>query len=267
MIKSLFKTLAVALVGFSSLNGMYAQDVRDKVSYGDIKPKAPSSLRFMSYNIRIGIGMDNEVDIARVAEVIRRVNPDVVALQEVDSVTERVNWANQIMQLSELTGMYPIFGHAVDRSKGKYGIGMLTRTKPESIRKVPLPGDEEPRLLIISDFKDYVVCSTHFSLVEKDRVTSAGILIKELEGIKKPVLIGGDFNAKPGSKPVEIMKSKFDLLSSESFITYPSDTPRVCLDYVWGLKQKGYKYNVTQSVSINEPMASDHLPLVTDIKL
>ncbi|WP_234347480.1 endonuclease/exonuclease/phosphatase family protein [Parabacteroides bouchesdurhonensis] len=267
MLKSAFKTFVITLICLIPFYGMYAQEPRNGVSYNEIKTKDPSALRFMSYNIRIGIGMDNEVDIKRVADVINRVNPDVVALQEVDSVTERVNWANQMMQLSELTGMYPIFGHAVDRSKGKYGIGMLTKIKPESVRKVHLPGDEEPRMLIISDFKDYAVCSTHFSLVEKDRVTSAGILIKELEGMNKPVLVGGDFNAKPGSEPVEIIKGKFNLLTSEKFITYPSDTPRVCLDYIWGLKFNNHKYNVLQSVSINEPMASDHLPLMIDIKL
>ena len=45
------------------------------------------SLRIMSYNIHNGIGMDGKVDYARIANVISDVNPDVVALQELDSIT------------------------------------------------------------------------------------------------------------------------------------------------------------------------------------
>ena len=53
------------------------------------------SLRVMSYNIRIGIGMDGNTDLTRVADVINRIAPDYVGLQEVDSVCERSGWVNQ----------------------------------------------------------------------------------------------------------------------------------------------------------------------------
>lgn len=39
----------------------------------------------MSYNIRNGIGIDNIQDIGRIARVILREAPDLVALQELDS--------------------------------------------------------------------------------------------------------------------------------------------------------------------------------------
>ena len=40
----------------------------------------------MSYNIRIGIGMDQQTNLKRIAEVINKIQPDYVGLQEVDSV-------------------------------------------------------------------------------------------------------------------------------------------------------------------------------------
>ena len=49
-----------------------------------------STLRLMSYNIRHGAGLDERLDFDRIAEVINREHPDVVALQEVDSVTQRI---------------------------------------------------------------------------------------------------------------------------------------------------------------------------------
>ncbi|EJX03797.1 metallophosphoesterase [gut metagenome] len=48
-----------------------------------------NSLRLMSYNIRNGKGMDNETNLDRIVDAINRCLPDVVALQEVDSVTGR----------------------------------------------------------------------------------------------------------------------------------------------------------------------------------
>lgn len=43
----------------------------------------------MSFNMRAGRGMDGQLKLERIAEVIRRQQPDYVGLQEVDSLTDR----------------------------------------------------------------------------------------------------------------------------------------------------------------------------------
>lgn len=259
----LLHTLLFICLFLSSSIHAFAQEQTPGIEYSQIKTKKAGSLRFMSYNIRIGIGMDEVIDLKRVAEVINRLKPDCVALQEVDSVTERVGWIDQATELARLTGMNPIFAPAIDRSKGRYGIAMLTREKPISIKRFPLPGDEEKRMFVIAEFEDYMLCSTHFSLVEKDRNTSACILIRELVGSNKPVLVGGDFNSRPNSQPIGMLKSRFTLLSDDKFLTFPSNKPRVCLDYIWGLN--GFKYSISQVGCIAESMASDHLPIFIDV--
>ena len=50
-------------------------------------PKEENSLRILSYNVRNCKGMDNLTDYQRVADVINKIAPDVVAVQELDSVT------------------------------------------------------------------------------------------------------------------------------------------------------------------------------------
>lgn len=45
----------------------------------------------MSYNIRIGIGMDQQTNLKRIAEVINKIQPDYVGLQEVDSVCDALD--------------------------------------------------------------------------------------------------------------------------------------------------------------------------------
>ena len=115
----------------------------------------------MSYNIRIGIGMDQQTNLKRIAEVINKVQPDYVGLQEVDSVCERSGWINQYAELARLTGMYPIFAPATERSKGLYGIAALSRKKPRSYQYIPLPGKEEPRTFV-SNIRT-IPCVTHIS--------------------------------------------------------------------------------------------------------
>ena len=130
----------------------------------------------MSYNIRIGIGMDQQTNLKRIAEVINKIQPDYVGLQEVDSVCERSGWINQYAELARLTGMYPIFAPATERSKGLYGIAALSRKKPRSYQYIPLPGKEEPRTFLCLEYPNYTLCNTHFSLDPDSRLASIRLI-------------------------------------------------------------------------------------------
>ena len=92
-------------------------------------PQRENTLRIMSYNIHHGRGMDDTVDIERIGKLILAVNPEVVGLQEVDSMTNRSGNIDIIQLLSEQTGMYATFGYSILHDGGKYGNGMLTDRK------------------------------------------------------------------------------------------------------------------------------------------
>ena len=51
--------------------------------------QAQHTLRLMTYNIKNANGMDDICSFQRVANVINNASPDVVAIQEVDSMTRR----------------------------------------------------------------------------------------------------------------------------------------------------------------------------------
>ena len=87
-------------------------------------------LRILSFNIRNTMGMDGQRDLARTASVIRRQRPDVVAVQEVDSVTGRSDGRYVLGDLAAEVLMYPTYAAAIDYDGGKYGIGILSREKP-----------------------------------------------------------------------------------------------------------------------------------------
>lgn len=73
-----------------------------------------NTLRIMSYNIRSGRGMDNVADFRRTAEVINKVCPDVVAVQEIDSVTGRSGGKDVLREIAELTLMHHMYAPAID---------------------------------------------------------------------------------------------------------------------------------------------------------
>ena len=115
----------------------------------------------MSFNIQHGRGMDGKVNIERIGKVILEVNPEVVGLQEVDSMINRSGNTDIIRMLSEQTGMYASFGYSILFNGGKYGNGVLTREKPVAVRKINLPGAEEARSALIVELKKYIVVNTH----------------------------------------------------------------------------------------------------------
>lgn len=228
---------------------------------------AQENLRIMSYNIHDGIGLDKKADYQRIAEVIHGAAPDIVALQEVDSVTERAKGADILHELADYTLMHRMYAPSIPYQGGKYGIGILSKEKPLKFRYVPLPGREEKRVLLIAEFERYVFCCTHFSLTEEDQLATIPIVVKELAGITKPVFLAGDLNAHPDSPVLKALQEKFIPLTSLKNKTFPANEPKECLDYILGYTGNGQTYAVLSTRVVDEPVASDHRPVVAEIRL
>ena len=219
-----------------------------------------TAVKFMSYNIRNGRGADDVQDLGRIAEVIGRVAPDVVALQEVDSVTGRMNGRFIPEELGRMTGMHARFCRAIDYDGGGYGIGLLSRAEPLSVRRIPLPGREEARVLLMAEFPGYVVCVTHLSLTPEDQRASLPIIRQATDTCRKPVLRAGDFNMKVAKTVLDGLGGAFRPLSDTTQMTFPSDKPSIRIDYILG---RGLPESavVTERQVDTSTVASDHCPL------
>ena len=145
---------AIVMIGCLPINKALAQQSGDAER---------NTLRIMSYNIRNGSGMDEVTDLGRIADAICKVAPDVVAVQEVDSVIGRSGGIDVLRTLGERTLMFPTYAPAIDFDGGKYGVGMLSKEKPVSYRYIALPGREEERVLLWVEFERYIFCCTHLS--------------------------------------------------------------------------------------------------------
>ena len=227
------------------------------VSLGQNQP-----LQIMSYNVRHCAGMDLVVDYDRTANVITQQQADVVALQELDSMTGRSGHHDQLGELASRTGYHPVFGAAIEFDGGQYGVGILTREMPLNKKRIPLPG-EEPRVLLVVELEDYVIACTHLDLDEAQRLASVPLIVDEAQRWQKPFLLAGDWNDVPGSELLEAMTQYFTVLCGDE-ATYPADEPTECIDYIAAFNGRA---EAIESHVIDEPATSDHRPLVVFMQL
>ncbi len=232
----------------------------------DSMPLIRDTVRFMSYNQHYGFGLDNRIDYARFAEVITNCNPEFVAVQELDSITTRSHRVYQLSRLAELTGMIGTYCPTIDYQGGKYGIGILSRQKPISVRSIPLPVSGEARRIVVAEFENYVFGCTHFPLETSERLTAARVVTEFIEalGTEKPVVIGGDFNALPSESSMARMRQNFMMLNEASERTFPADEPTITIDYLYMYKNAAAGKVIGCGV-IDEKVASDHRPVWAEV--
>lgn len=222
--------------------------------------------KIMSYNIRNGRGMDEVCSYQRIADAILREKPDVVAVQEIDSMTHHSNKQYVLGQVATLTGMHGSFAPAIPYDGGKYGIGILSREKPLKLTAYPLPGREEARVLLVAEFKKYVFCCTHLSLTEADRMASLQLIQEVAQATRKPFFLAGDFNDTPASPFIQALQQEFVILSDLEAPTFPAAVPDETLDYITVHKKRARKLKVSSRRVANEPLASDHRPIVVELR-
>lgn len=226
-----------------------------------------NTITILSYNVRNCRGLDNSVNYQRVADAINKTNADIVALQELDSATTRSKGVSVLNELATLTGMVATYRASINFQGGKYGIGILTRRKPLRVEGVALPGKEEQRSVLVVEMKDYSLACSHFSLTETDRLKSVEIVDQLTSKYTNPVFLAGDLNANPGSSVIKAFSHNWQLLSDTTQLTIPADKPTECIDYIMARKQAGHSFTIIQAMVGNEPVASDHLPVLVKVRI
>ena len=246
MKKNLFLLLAV-LMNFS----VFSQD----------------TLKVMTYNIRNGNGMDEVCSYERIADVILKQNPDVVAIQELDSMTKRSNQTYVLGEVAKLTRMKDLYGPAINYNGGKYGVGILSKKHPLKVSQHPLPGRDEKRTILIAEFEDYIFSCTHLALTEDDRNLSLAIIDSIAASQNKPFIIAGDMNAEPGSDFVKGLQKNYHIFNNLKQPTWPASEPKEMIDYIAVWKDRSEGYANVHTWVVDEPLASDHRPIMSKIRV
>ena len=92
------------------------------------------NVRIMTYNVHSCRGMDGRISHERIADVLERYNPDVVALQELDLRRKRSGGLDQTRAIAELVAMESHFHPALRVAEEEYGDAILSRHPMKVVR-------------------------------------------------------------------------------------------------------------------------------------
>jgi endonuclease/exonuclease/phosphatase family metal-dependent hydrolase len=248
------------------------------IADGQTTPEQPRTVRVLTYNIHHGEGTDRRLDLERLARVIESAKPDLVALQEVDRGTQRTGEVDQATVLGELTRLHAVFGKAMDYQGGGYGLAVLSRWPLSVSRTHPLPSAAgiEPRAVLEVRLQpgegaaEIALLVTHLDAKSDPAARTMQVArIRELFPLARdnvPMLLAGDFNAKPGSAILDTLLTDWsDSAAGASFLTGPAGTPRSRIDY--GLFRPATRWRVLETCALEEAVASDHRAVLAVLEL
>ena len=234
---------------------------------------APSpTLRVAAYNIRHGSGVDDEVDLPRIAEVLKALDADVITLQEVDDRTERTGGVDQTAVLAELLGYTGFHGAHRPYQGGAYGNAVLTRLPVLSSRTHAIPPASGSALAVheveveVEGVGPVSIVSVHLAGSIEERMAQADSVTSFFGELGRPVVSAGDFNGRPEGPVVTSLGRSWEILTkSGDRNTYPSPQPDREIDFVM-IRPIGAFIALEHEV-IGEPMASDHRPILAVLAL
>lgn len=232
----------------------------------------------MSYNVHHcnPPGKTGVIDIDTIAAVIRKANPDLVALQEIDVNTGRSGKINEAEQIALKAGyQYYFFGRAIDFDGGRYGIAILSKYPISDTIVHALPTEEstngERRAIALSKVtlpngKTLHFASTHLDALDTNvnRVLQVKAINNIVDKLNTPVIIAGDFNAIEGSEVIRNLDKKITRTCKNCEPTFPGNDGRA-IDFIGFRPAK--KFSVVSHHVIREEYASDHYPIVSTIQL
>jgi endonuclease/exonuclease/phosphatase family metal-dependent hydrolase len=230
-------------------------------------------VRVLTYNIHHGQGVDGNLDLQRLAMVITAVEPDLVAVQEVDQKVERTGKVDQPAELAKLTNLNGAFGGNFKFQGGDYGNLVLSRWPIEKQRNHKLPSlrDGEPRgvleveVALPGDAGSLCLLATHLDhrQDEAERLASAKVL-NELKTLPL-ALLAGDLNDVPGSTTLETLRRDWTVSNEKPLPTIPVGKPDRQIDYV--LFKPGARWKVVETRVLEEAVASDHRALLAILEI
>ncbi len=226
----------------------------------------PTPLRVLSYNIHHGEGVDGKLDLPRIAKVIRSVDPDLVALQEVDQNVERSGGVDQPSELARLTGMNVAFGANISLQGGHYGNAVLSRFPIQRYKNHLLPNvdaGEQRGVLAVEIHPPKVDCpvlllATHFDHRSNDeeRIQSAMAVNALVKDDFRPALLAGDLNDVVGSETLNRLEAQWKRSNEVLLPTIPVGEPKRQIDFI--LYRPAPRWKVMETRVLDEAVASDH---------
>ncbi|WP_305910034.1 endonuclease/exonuclease/phosphatase family protein [Methylomarinum sp. Ch1-1] len=232
-------------------------------------PPALMILRIATFNIHRSIGRDGIENPARIAELLREIDADLIALQEVSAMPGHPE--DSLRLLEEATNSRAVMGRTLFDKNSHYGNALLSRLKINSCDRLDISvANREPRGLIDVELfiNGYTVAvmATHLGLAYAERRRQIDEILSTVEKHTADVVILlGDFNEWFVWRPA-FRRLQHRFKPTPTLATFPAHRPVLGLDRIWLHPQERLMSLEVHSTELSK-IASDHLPLVAEIDL
>jgi endonuclease/exonuclease/phosphatase family metal-dependent hydrolase len=233
------------------------------------------TLRIATYNIHRCRGLDGRTIASRTADVIRSLEPDVIALQEVVGASPTT--PGHAEQLGALLGMGWVMAPTRHLRGAMFGNVVLSRYPIRNHSQYDLSWKTcEPRCCqrvdIAIDDDTLHLYNVHLGTALLERRYQAGRLSAAVHDhrIGTPKVVLGDFNEWTKGLATQTLSAKLQSIDLSQHLkrrrTYPGVFPLVHLDHI-------YYEGKVEVVKLELPrnraslIASDHLPLVAELRV
>lgn len=228
------------------------------------------NVRIVSYNIRSA----QSSSIETLREILQQLEPDIVALQEVDRDTARSGFIDQAAKLADALGMEYAYAATRMEGAGDYGIALLSRLPFRDVSRVELPENLswEPRVALHSSLCIGSGTLDLYNLHADIWPWSSSAQIQYLQkriasGGHLPVVVLGDFNATIAqSGPSAFRTEAWDDVMSRiaDAPTYTGLPFPARIDHIFASAELSARI---QDAGVYRSAASDHFPIWVDLEL
>lgn len=214
-----------------------------------------------------------------IAEIIRRENPDIVALQEADGPCWWSGRFDHVQYIADKCGMkYTFRGSHMKVLALNYGTAIISKLPLDNNESIPFPSTwpSPPKGFVISEVKwndfDVDVVSVHLdflrSSVQREQVQMIADKVKHR---KRPVIIMGDFNCDwdGADSPLRLLCEQLNLKAfrpqeTEGMESYVLAVTGFRLDWILLSSESDMDFSVYTTVP---DVVSDHLAVLSEVKL
>jgi len=219
-------------------------------------------LRIAAYNIRMGFGLDGTLTLRQQADVLRELQPHVIALSEVDRAWFLNGGHDDLRLIAESLGMRVIWAPAADEV---WGDALLTNLPVTSVRNHVLvqggpTGAQALEVGLRWGGRDITVIATHLQPPSGweplDQVEQLADIVR---AAPEPTVVAGDLNLEPGEPAWDglISAGLVDAFAAvRPFVTIPSPGDEEQIDHV--LTTPGFRYVDPANPDVPH---SDHRPI------
>lgn len=225
--------------------------------------------RVATYNVHSCIGTDRRFAPERVADAIKEMDADVLALQELGWHHRGRRNFDQFAFLEEATGYHVIQGPTKFHARAHYGNAILTRAPAQTYRVVDLSWPFHiPRGCILAEItlqgRPLTIVNVHLGLSPWDRRRQVRVLKNEMAHHPGAAVLMGDLNTwKPNAQLLASLHALFPTVTRVK--TFHARAPRAALDRIFLSPELGLIHAEAWRTPASA-QASDHLPLIADIE-